>query len=57
MWALYQHIINLYLQDKGVIDNLIGQASVPLINFMVKAPEVFKTANFQGQGSPLDMMF
>jgi hypothetical protein len=57
MWGLYKHIINLYLQDKGVIDSLIGQASVPLINFMVKAPEVFKSANFEGQGSPLNMMF
>ena len=57
MWGIYQHIINLYIRDQGVIDLLIGQASVPLINFMVKAPEVFKTANFEGQGTPLNMMF
>jgi hypothetical protein len=39
-----------------VIDGAIAQASVPLINFMVKAPEVFKTTNFGEQGTPLDLM-
>lgn len=57
MWGMYAYIINLYIQDKVVLDTLISQASVPLINFMVKAPEQFKTASFEGMGNPLDMMF
>ena len=46
MWGVYFHIVDLYLNDKGVIDTLLSQASVPLINYMVKAPEVFKTQQF-----------
>jgi hypothetical protein len=57
MWGIYQHIINSYLRDEQVLEDIIGQASVPLINFMVKDPESFKHAKFQGQGTPLDMMF
>lgn len=38
MWGFYFHIIDLYLTDAGVIDSSIAQASVPLINYMVKAP-------------------
>ena len=57
MWRIYQVIINLHLSDKGILDNSLPQASVPLINFMVKAPDAFKMANFEGQGSPLEMMF
>jgi hypothetical protein len=56
MWSFYYHIVNLYLKDQGVIDSCIAQASVPLINFMVKAPEVFKTTDFGGQGTPLNLM-
>jgi hypothetical protein len=48
MWGIYQHIITIYIQDQDYIKRLLSQASVPLINFMVKAPEVFKTANFNG---------
>ena len=43
MWGVYFHIVDLYLNDRGVIDTLLSQASVPLINYMVKAPEIFKT--------------
>jgi hypothetical protein len=57
MWQIYGHIINSYLGDKGVLDGLVSAASVPLINFMVKDPVTFKTANFNGQGTPLDMIF
>jgi len=56
MWQMYGHIINSYLGDLGVIDGLLSAASVPLINFMVKDPENFKTANFGGQ-TPLTMIF
>ena len=56
MWGFFAHIINCYVLDKGIIDEFITQSSVPLINYMVKAPVEFKNANFQGQGSPLDMI-
>lgn len=43
MWGVYYQIVDLYLNDQGVIEGLLSAASVPLINFMVKAPEIFKT--------------
>lgn len=55
MWGLYGHLINLYVEDKGILDQSVAQASVPLINYMVKAPVEFKTANFNG-ATPLDMV-
>ena len=57
MWQFYAHIVDSYLQDRGVLEQLVSQAAVPLINFMVKAPQEFKTANFEGHGTPIDMMF
>ena len=35
---------------------MLGQASVPLINYMVKAPEIFKNQDFGGQGTPLTLL-
>lgn len=57
MWNFYQIIVNLIVQDKGILDEWLPQAAVPLINFMNKSPEQFRTATFEGQGSCLDMMF
>jgi hypothetical protein len=56
MWQFYAHIIDTYVGNKGILDELLQAAGVPLINFMVKDPENFKTGNFNGQ-SPLDMIF
>ena len=56
MWGVYFHIVNLYLNDQGVIEAMLGQASVPLINYMVKAPEIFKNQDFGGQGTPLTLL-
>jgi hypothetical protein len=42
MWNVFFHIVNLYINDLGTLDGLLSAASVPLINFMVKAPEIFK---------------
>ena len=42
MWSVFFHIVNLYINDLGTLDGLLSAASVPLINFMVKAPEIFK---------------
>ena len=39
-----------------MVEGLLSQASVPLINFMVKAPEIFKRQDFAGQGTPLQVM-
>lgn len=57
MWKFYQMIINLILNDTGILDGFLPQASVPLINFMSKNPDQFRTANFEGQGTCLDMIF
>jgi hypothetical protein len=56
MWGFYGHIIQIYVQDQGILDEHITQASVPLINFMVKDPNNFKSANFNGS-TPIDMLF
>jgi hypothetical protein len=48
MWGLYRHIVSSYISNGGILDDMIAQASVPLINFMVKAPAEFKTADFGG---------
>jgi len=39
MWKFFFTIIDLYVNDKGLIDEFIFQASVPLINYMQKNPE------------------
>jgi hypothetical protein len=57
MWQFYQIIINLIVNDRGILDEFLPQAAVPLINFMSKNPEQFRTATFEGQGTCLDMMF
>jgi hypothetical protein len=57
VWGLYHQIIQSYCNDEGVIDDLVSQASVPLINFMDKAGQVFRDSPiFNGQ-TPLQLMF
>lgn len=57
LWRFYFTIIDLYVNDRGLIDEFIFQASVPLINYMQKDPEQFRSAVFEGLGSCMDMMF
>lgn len=57
MWNFYLVIIDLIVNNKGVLDEFIHAASVPLINFMSKDPEQFRNAKFDGHGSCMDMMF
>lgn len=57
MWKFYQTIIDLYVNDRGILDEYIQNASVPLINYMSKNPEEFRTASFDGLGSCMDLMF
>lgn len=57
MWNFYVHLISLYLKGSGITEDILTQASAPLINFMIKDPTTFKTVNLAGNGTPLDMMF
>ncbi len=57
LWRYYFLIIDLYVNDRGIIDDFIFQASVPLINYMQKNPDQFRNAVFEGMGSCMDMMF
>lgn len=57
MWKFFFTIVDLYVNDRGLIDEFIYQASVPLINYMQKDPEQFRNAQFEGFGSCMDMMF
>ena len=57
MWKFYFTIVDLYVNDRGLIDEFIAQASVPLINYMQKNPDQFRNAVFDGFGSCMDMMF
>jgi len=49
--------VSLYVEDKGVMDCELAQAAVPLINYMVKSPNDFKTLVLPNQQTPLQMMF
>jgi len=49
MWNFYQIIVDLIVNDRGILDEFLPQASVPLINFMQKNPDQFRTASFNGQ--------
>lgn len=57
MWNFYSIMINLILQDKGILDEFLCQASVPFINFMSKNPEQFKSCSFNGSQTCMDLMF
>jgi len=57
MWRLYYHIVELYLNDAGIIEDYIPATCVPLVNFMIKSPVEFKSTNFGGKGTPLDLLF
>ena len=57
MWKFFFIITDLYNNDRGIIDEFIHEACVPLINFMQKNPEQFLQAHFEGFGSALDVMF
>ncbi len=57
MWKYFFTIVDLYVNDRGLIDEFMFQASVPLINYMQKNPEQFRNAVFEGMGSCMDMMF
>ena len=57
MWKFFLTIIDLYVNDKGLLDEFIFQASVPLINYMQKNPEQFRQAQFEGYGSCMDLLF
>lgn len=57
MWKFYFQIITGYLKNDGVFDDLISQASVPLINFMDKAPDVFRDQPMMNGLTPLAYMF
>lgn len=57
MWNFYVVIVDLVVGNKGVLDEFLPQASVPLINFMNKSPNDFRAAHFEGRGSCMDMMF
>jgi hypothetical protein len=39
MWRFFFTIVDLYVNDRGLIEEFIYQASVPLINYMQKDPE------------------
>ena len=57
MWNFYLIIVDLIVNNKGILDEFIHAASVPLINFVSKNPEQFRTATFEGHGPCMDMMF
>ena len=54
MWNFYSLIIETFL-NKGILDEYVTQASVPLINYMVKAPDLFKQGLPDGR-KPLEMI-
>jgi hypothetical protein len=57
MWKFFLTIVDLYVNDRGIIDEFMFQASVPLINYISKDPVQFRNANIEGYGTCMDMMF
>ena len=57
MWKFFFIITDLYNNDRGILDDFIHQACVPLINYMQKNPQQFLQAHFEGFGSAMDVMF
>lgn len=57
MWNYYLVIVDVIVNNKGILDEFLHAASVPLINYMTKNPEQFRNATFEGHGSCMDMMF
>ena len=55
MWGFYYHIIDCYVVQENIIENP-AQASVPLINYMVKAHQYFDQS-INGKESPLEKIF
>jgi len=46
MWNFYGIIIDLIVNNRGILDEYTHAVCVPLINFMSKNPEQFRNANF-----------
>lgn len=44
MWNFYLIIVDLIVNNKGILDEYTHAASVPLINFISKNPEQFRQA-------------
>lgn len=55
MWGLFAAIIDSYQKEKGLLDPHMSTVSVALINYMVKAPTDFVSANLNGQ-TPMSMV-
>ena len=55
MWGFYQHIIQLFLEDKHHFE--VSVASKVFIYYMIRGSDAFKNSSLQGQGSPLELLF
>lgn len=56
MWQFYVLITDSLINNKGIFDEFVPQASVPLINYMAKTPEGFSQMQYNGQ-TCLEIMF
>ena len=56
MWNFFQLIIDLIVNDKGILEEFLSQISVPLSNYVVKTADQFGTISLNGQQTCLDMM-
>mmetsp|Transcript_18593 Transcript_18593/g.17685 ORF Transcript_18593/g.17685 Transcript_18593/m.17685 type:complete len:268 (+) Transcript_18593:1186-1989(+) len=56
MWNFFQLIIDLIINDKGILEEFLSQVSVPLSNYVVKTADHFATLSLNGQQTCLDMM-
>jgi hypothetical protein len=43
MWSFYDLIITTIMTDRGILDEFLPQVSVPLINYISKNPDQFKS--------------
>jgi hypothetical protein len=56
MWNFYMLLVDAIINDKGVLDECLHVACVPLANYINKSPDQFRDLNINGYGTCLEIM-
>jgi hypothetical protein len=57
MWNFYLLFMDASINKREFMEGYLENLSVPLINFMNKAPDQFRQLTFNGNQSCIDLMF
>mmetsp|Transcript_10551 Transcript_10551/g.7883 ORF Transcript_10551/g.7883 Transcript_10551/m.7883 type:complete len:192 (+) Transcript_10551:1740-2315(+) len=56
MWNFFQLIVDLVVNDKGVLDEFLSQTAIPLCNFVLKAGDDLATFSPNNQQTALELL-